>query len=123
MKKIITLLSLSLITLHSANTLSQSSAEYSNSIYNQAVSLLDSGKEMEKIRGSHNVDENLQCSKTMKSNMTKADELNASASSLAVTDFQLKLAAIELYSCVTCATDAMESCNRASKALKEFSKK
>jgi len=55
--------------------------------------------------------------------MPKVDALRAQADTLAVSNFQLKLAAIELYSCVTCATDALESCARADDALNEFSNK
>lgn len=120
MKNLITFLSLSLITLYASNALSSSDEEYSNSVYNQAVSLLDAGKGMESLRGSTNVDENLQCNTTMRSNIVKAESLSSAAETLAVADFQLRLATIELHSCVTCATDALESCGRADEALNKF---
>ena len=122
MKKIISLLSLSLVTLYASNTLANTDLEQATAVYNDAVNLLNSGKSMESLRGSHNVDDNLQCSNTMKANMQKAQSLEAAANGLTTTHFQLKLAAIELHACTTCATDAMESCNRADEALKAFAK-
>lgn len=118
MKKIIISLSLSLATLYASNALSDQ--EQANSVYNEAVSLLDSGKRMESLRGSTDVDDNLQCNETMKSNLAKAQSLESAANNLATVHYQLKLAAIELHACTSCATDAIESCNRAGEALDGF---
>ena len=118
MKKIIISLSLSLATLYASNALSDQ--EQANSVYNEAVSLLDSGKKMESLRGSTDVDDNLQCNETMKSNLAKAQSLESAANNLATVHYQLKLAAIELHACTSCATDAIESCNRAGEALDGF---
>ena len=122
MKKIIITLSLSLATLYASNALSNAE-EQANSVYNDAVNLLDSGKKMEPLRGSTNVDENLQCNETMKSNMQKAQSLESAANNLETSHYQLKLAAIELHACTSCATDAIESCNRAGEALESFKNK
>ena len=119
MKKIILTLSLSLTALYTSATLSND-LEQANSVYNDAVNLLDSGKSMEPLRGSTNVDDNLQCHETMKSNMQKAQTLESAANTLATSHYQLKLAAIELHACTSCATDAIESCNRADEALNSF---
>ena len=118
MKKIIISLSLSLATLYASNALSDQ--EQANSVYNEAVSLLDSGKRMESLRGSTDVDDNLQCNETMKSNLAKAQSLESAANGLATAHYQLKLAAIELHACTSCARDAIESCNRAGEALDGF---
>lgn len=120
MKKIIISLSLSLATLYASNALSNEDQELANSVYNEAVSLLDSGKQMESLRGSTDVDENIQCNETMKSNMEKAQSLESTANGLSTPHYQLKLAAIELHACTSCATDAIESCNRADEALSGF---
>ena len=118
MKKIILFLSLSLATIHASNALADQ--EQANSVYNDAVSLLNSGKQMESLRGSTDVDENLQCNETMKSNLQKAQSLESAANNLATAHYQLKLAAIELHACTSCATDAIESFNRADEALNGF---
>jgi len=123
MKKLLTSLTLVSISLYTSAVLSNSEVENANEVYQQAVSLMNVGKGMESLRGSTNVDENQQCSQTMKSSMPKVDALKAQADTLAVSSFQLKLAAIELYSCITCATDALESCSRVDDALNEFNKK
>ena len=121
MKKLITSLSLALVSVYTSVAVANTDLESANKVYNQAVSLVSVGKKMEALRGSTNVDENLQCSQTMKINIQKVRVLKTQADALAVSHFQLKLAAIELHSCITCATDALESCSRADDALNEFS--
>ena len=120
MKKTIITLSLSLTALYASSALSNTDQEQANSVYNEAVNLLDSGKRMESLRGSTDVDDNLQCNETMKSNLAKAQSLESAANNLATVHYQLKLAAIELHACTSCATDAIESCNRAGEALDGF---
>jgi len=123
MKKIIISLSLSLVAVCTSSAVLASDLEQANSVYNDAVSLLDSGKQMESLRGSTDVDDNLQCNKTMKSNLEKAASLESAANDLETAHYQLKLAAIELHACTSCATDAIESCNRADEALNGFKNK
>jgi len=84
MKKVLTSLALVSTCLYASVALSNSESENANNVYQQAVNLVSVGKGMESLRGSTNVDENQQCSQTMKSSMPKVDALRAQADTLAV---------------------------------------
>lgn len=116
MKKILLSISLTFSVMYMPAALSNPA----DSVYEQARELLDSGKQMESLRSSYNVDDHLQCNDTMKSNMVKAQNLESEAQELEVSAFQLKLAAIELHACTSCAKNAIESCNRVDEALTSY---
>ena len=86
-------------------------------IMQETVKLLVLGQEMENIRNTKNLDKLRLCANQMRENHSAAKNLRQQSEELSHTYRNLKLAIMEVYSCVSCSSDALEACERVKKLL------
>lgn len=80
--------------------------------------LLKSGREMEKLRTSGSLSDVKSCGELMRANQQKAGEIREKAEALPMKYFPLKVAATDIYLCVSCSrTAASQACDRVDESL------
>lgn len=79
--------------------------------------LLNAGHEMEKYRNTDDLSALRICGIKMRKNQAIANKIRAKSEALSAKYFDLKVAASEVWSCVSCSDDAIKSCRQVAGSL------
>lgn len=95
--------------------------ETASNIKQSLERLLATGRSMEKFRTDDTVSSLRKCGALMKENQPKAEALNKQADELPMSYLQLKVAAADIYMCVSCLeSSASAACDRVTESIKDF---
>lgn len=92
------------------------------SITNEVSVLLKLGQTMENIRGSKDLNKIRSCGEQMRENQKRVKSLQDRTENLSLKYIHLKVAATDVYSCVSCSSNAIEACSRAAESLQAQNK-
>jgi len=92
-------------------------------VFKKLVALEQQGRSMESLRNTNDLEKVKECGNLMRERQKIADDLRTETEELP-NPYSIKLspAAIELKLCVSCASSAIDSCNRAKTSLEEAKK-
>lgn len=91
--------------------------EFVSDVRSTIEELLNTGRVMEQYRNTDDLSGLKICGEMMRENQPKAKSVRAKASTLPVKYFDLKVASIDTYPCVSCSRTAIEACDRIAEAL------
>ncbi len=80
--------------------------------------LLENGRAMDRYRNTDDLVALKNCGERMRENQAKAKAIRAQAETLSMNYMGLKVASIEIFSCVSCSGTAIEACERVAESLK-----
>ncbi len=89
------------------------------SIKQETIKLLALGQEMENIRNTEDLNKLRSCGNQMRENQSVAKLLRQKSEELPLKYISLKAAIIDVYSCVSCSSSALEACERVKESLQE----
>lgn len=95
--------------------------ELAISIKDSVEQLLIAGRSMGALRTSNSANDLRKCGVLMRENQPKAEALDKQADELPMSYLQLKVAAADIYMCVSCLeSSASAACDRVSESIKDF---
>ena len=109
-------------SIGSSESIAKEEKEHQNlvaSIKQETIKLLKLGKEMEDIRNTRDLNKLRSCGEQMRENQSKAKSLSELSEKLPLKYINLKTAAIDVSSCVSCSTSALKACERVIESLEE----
>lgn len=92
-------------------------AEMVSGIKSRITELLKAGRSMEQYRNTDDLSGIRTCGEMRRRNQAEAKQLRSDTEALSTKYYDLKVAAIEAFSCVSCSGNALEACDRADEAL------
>lgn len=90
-----------------------------DSIKQETTKLLALGQDMESIRNTEDLNKLRSCGNQMRENQSAAKHLRQRSEELPLKYISLKAATIDVYSCVSCSSSALEACERVKESLRE----
>lgn len=95
--------------------------ELAISVKDSVEQLLIAGRSMEALRTSNSANDLRKCGTLMRENQPIAEALDKQADELPMSYLQLKVAASDIYMCVSCLeSSASEACDRVTESIKDF---
>ncbi|WP_051258299.1 hypothetical protein [Teredinibacter turnerae] len=108
-------------TFGSKESIQQVEAEHAqlvSDVRSRIDQLLKNGRAMEQYRNTDDLAALKTCGERIRENQAKAKAVRSKADTLPMKYFDLKVASVDIYSCVSCLGTAIEACDRVAESLK-----
>lgn len=107
-------------TVGSEESIQQAQSEHAqmvSDVRSRIEQLLKNGRAMERYRNTDDLSALRTCGEMMRENQAKAKSVRSSAEALPMKYYDIRVASIDVYSCVSCSGTALEACERVTESL------